>query len=96
MPARAALPRAWSRSSAACSKAPGWHPRTSCSSPIRTTQATNALLEGDVAPVGIAAIAEPARPSALAARQSRIDGIELAPGRTLHPGHRFIKGEALN
>jgi N-methylhydantoinase A/oxoprolinase/acetone carboxylase beta subunit len=60
-----------------------------------TTQATNALLEGDVAPVGIVAIASgPA--AALAARQSRIDGIELAPGRTLHPGHRFIKGEALN
>jgi len=60
-----------------------------------TTQATNALLEGDVAPVGIVAIASgPA--AALAAKQSRIDGIELAPGRTLHPGHRFIKGEALN
>jgi len=60
-----------------------------------TTQATNALLEGDVAPVGIVAIASgPA--AALAAKQSRIDGIELAPGRTLHPGHRFIKGEELS
>src|SRR6059058_1660618 len=60
-----------------------------------TTQATNALLEGDVAPVGIVAMASgPA--AALAAKQSRIDGIELAPGRTLHPGHRFIKGEGLN
>lgn len=60
-----------------------------------TTQATNALLEGDVAPVGIVAIASgPA--AALAARQSRIDGIELAPGRTLHPGHRFVKGEELD
>ncbi len=60
-----------------------------------TTQATNALLEGDVAQVGIVAIASgPA--AALAAKQSRIDGIELAPGRTLHPGHRFIKGEALS
>ena len=60
-----------------------------------TTQATNALLEGDVAPVGIVAIAS--GPAAeLAAKQSRIDGIELAPGRALHPGHRFIHGEALN
>jgi N-methylhydantoinase A/oxoprolinase/acetone carboxylase beta subunit len=60
-----------------------------------TTQATNALLEGDVAPVGIVAIASgPA--AGLAAKQSRIDQIELAPGRAVHPGHRFIAGEALN
>src|SRR3954468_22616206 len=59
-----------------------------------TTQATNALLEGDVAPVGVIAIAS--GPAAeLAARQSRIDEITLAPGRALHPGHRFIRGEAL-
>ncbi len=59
-----------------------------------TTQATNALLEGDVAPVGIVAIASgPAAP--LAAKQSRIDGIELAPGRTLRSGHRFVRGEEL-
>jgi len=60
-----------------------------------TTQATNALLEGDVAPVGIVAIAS--GPAAeLAAKQSRIEEIELAPGRVLHPGHRFIHGEAIN
>jgi N-methylhydantoinase A/oxoprolinase/acetone carboxylase beta subunit len=60
-----------------------------------TTQATNALLEGDVAPVGIVALASgPA--AALAAKQSRIEAIELAPGRVLHPGHRFIAGEALD
>src|SRR6185437_12724471 len=60
-----------------------------------TTQATNALLEGDVAPVGIVAIAS--GPAAeLAAKQSRIEEIELAPGRVLHPGHRFIHGEAVN
>jgi N-methylhydantoinase A len=60
-----------------------------------TTQATNALLEGDVAPVGIVAIAS--GPAAeLAARQSRIDAIELAPGRVLHPGHRFLHGEGLD
>src|SRR4029079_9136613 len=60
-----------------------------------TTQATNALLEGDVAAVGIIAIAS--GPAAeLAAKQSRIEGIELAPGRVLHPGHRFLHGEALD
>jgi hypothetical protein len=60
-----------------------------------TTQATNALLEGDVAPVGIVAIAS--GPAAeLAAKQSRVEGIELAPGRVLHPFHRFLHGEALD
>jgi N-methylhydantoinase A/oxoprolinase/acetone carboxylase beta subunit len=60
-----------------------------------TTQATNALLEGDVASVGIVAIAS--GPAAeLAAKQSRIDAIELAPGCVLHPGHRFLHGEKMD
>ena len=95
MPTRAASPRAWSRCSAACSTARGVAPEDVVFLAHSTTQATNALLEGDVAPVGIVAIASgPA--AALAAKQSRIDGIELAPGRMLHPGHRFITGEALD
>ena len=54
-----------------------------------TTQATNALLEGDVAPVGIVGMAN--RVEAMLARgQSNIKEIELAPGRFLRPVHRFI------
>jgi N-methylhydantoinase A/oxoprolinase/acetone carboxylase beta subunit len=60
-----------------------------------TTQATNALLEGDVAPVGIIGMAS--RIEALLARgQSSIREIELAPGRHLRPSHRFITREVLN
>lgn len=54
-----------------------------------TTQATNALLEGDVASVGIVGMAN--RVEAMLARgQSNIKEIELAPGRFLRPVHRFI------
>ena len=59
-----------------------------------TTQATNALLEGDVAPVGIVGMAS--RVEAVLARgQSSIKEIELAPGRYLRPMHRFITTEKL-
>jgi N-methylhydantoinase A/oxoprolinase/acetone carboxylase beta subunit len=59
-----------------------------------TTQATNALLEGDVAPVGIVGMSS--RVEALLARgQSSIKEIELAPGRFLRPVHRFITTEKL-
>lgn len=54
-----------------------------------TTQATNALLEGDVAAVGILATA--GRPAAaLAEPQARIGRIELAPGRWLETSNRFL------
>src|SRR5258706_4569170 len=59
-----------------------------------TPQATNALLEGDVAPVGVIGMAN--RFEAMLARgQSSIKEIELAPGRFLRPLHRFITTEKL-
>src|SRR6266404_1719121 len=59
-----------------------------------TTQATNALLEGDLAPVGIVGMAN--RVEAVLARgQSSIKEIELAPGRFLRPMHRFITTDKL-
>ncbi len=59
-----------------------------------TTQATNALLEGDVAPVGIVGVGR--GPGALLARmQTRIGDIPLAPGRALRTFHRFVRGHAL-
>ena len=59
-----------------------------------TTQATNALLEGDVATVGIVGMANRIE-SMLARGQSSIKEIELAPGRYLRPLHRFITTEKL-
>lgn len=60
-----------------------------------TTQATNALLEGDVAAVGVLGMASRVE-SLLARGQSHIREIELAPGRFLRPGHRFITTDALD
>lgn len=54
-----------------------------------TTQATNALLEGDVAQVGIVGVG-----SGLEGWKARIDTrvppVPLAPGRALTPKHRFV------
>ena len=59
-----------------------------------TTQATNALLEGDVASVGIIGIG-----SGLEAVKARIDtripAMELAPNRFLRPQHEFVSGQNL-
>jgi N-methylhydantoinase A/oxoprolinase/acetone carboxylase beta subunit len=59
-----------------------------------TTQATNALLEGDVAPVGVIAMAGQAA-AALAEPQARIAPIELAPGRWLPTANRFLVSDGL-
>lgn len=59
-----------------------------------TTQATNALLEGDVAPVGVVAMAGRAA-AALAEPQARIAPIELAPGRWLQTANRFLVSDDL-
>ena len=54
-----------------------------------TTQATNALLEGDVAPVGIIAMSGRAA-ARLAEPQGRIAPIELGPGRRIETSNRFL------
>jgi N-methylhydantoinase A/oxoprolinase/acetone carboxylase beta subunit len=59
-----------------------------------TTQATNALLEGDVARVGIVGLAA-AKAAKLAEAQVRIDPIELAPGRVLHTCNRFLLSDGV-
>jgi N-methylhydantoinase A/oxoprolinase/acetone carboxylase beta subunit len=54
-----------------------------------TTQATNALLEGDVSPAGVIGMARGA--DALKARKdTEIGRIEVAPGRFLETSHTFL------
>lgn len=56
-----------------------------------TTQATNALLEGDVADVGIVSVAGGFLQEMLAKRQTDIKDIELVTGRKIKTNFRFLK-----
>ena len=60
-----------------------------------TTQATNALLEGDVARVGVVGLSA-AKAAKLAEVQVRIDPIELAPGRVLQTCNQFLLSDGLD
>src|SRR3977135_1433486 len=59
-----------------------------------TTQATNALLEGDVASVGVIGMSTRLE-SLLAKSQSAMKPIELAPGRHIKPANRFLTKETM-
>ena len=61
-----------------------------------TTQATNALLEGDVAEVGIIGIGKGGIGGLLAKKQSKIDDIDLGTGRTIKIHHTYLKQKDIN
>jgi hypothetical protein len=62
---------------------------------LSTTQAVNALLEGDVAPVGILAIG-PRRERRQIQRLTRIERIDLAPGRTVPLHYVYLDRESVS
>lgn len=61
-----------------------------------TTQATNALLEGDVAKVGIIGIGKGGIESLLAKKQTNIPDIDLGTGRCIETCHRYLKIKNVN
>lgn len=60
-----------------------------------TTQATNALLEGDVANVGVIGISNGGLEAFLAKRQTKIKDIDLGTGRIIKIFNSFIKRKEL-
>lgn len=61
-----------------------------------TTQATNALLEGDVADVGVLATGKGGLEGMLAKKQSKIDDIDLGTGRIIKIHHSYLKKKDFN
>lgn len=61
-----------------------------------TTQATNALLEGDVAKVGILGMAQGGLEGMLAKKQTRIPDIDLGTGRFIRSCHTFLNTKKIN
>ena len=60
-----------------------------------TTQVTNALLEGDVAPVGIVAVGSGVE-GRRAARETKVGTVSLAPGKELRSIHRYVEAKAFD
>lgn len=60
-----------------------------------TTQAMNALLEGDVAAVGVVGVGA-GRELRAAGRRTRIGSVKLAAGRELHTEHEMLDGARLD
>ncbi|HBM79266.1 MAG TPA: hydantoinase [Clostridiaceae bacterium] len=61
-----------------------------------TTQATNALLEGDVADVGIIGIGKGGLEGFLSKRQTEIGDIDLGTGKTIKVHHTYLKQKDFN
>ncbi|MFV0381012.1 MAG: hydantoinase/oxoprolinase family protein [Breznakia sp.] len=61
-----------------------------------TTQATNALLEGDVAEVGVFATGKGGLEGMLAKKQSTIGDIDLGTGRVIKVHHTYLKNKEFN
>ena len=61
-----------------------------------TTQATNALIEGDVANVGVIGMAKGGLEAFLAKRQTRLDDIDLGNQKKIHIINEFLKVKHLS
>lgn len=61
-----------------------------------TTQATNALLEGDVARVGVVGIGKGGIEGWLAKRQTKIPDIDLGTGKFINIDSEFVKSKGLD